>query len=168
MTLGENGAEGQGENKACWSCKPVDSFNSVSDMIWFRPLKDHMHSLQTQSSKSGTVIQSKDGGGLMEMERTAQAEGYLKGLSISSLLLCLPTSPQGWHPIVYLRIQNPNFSHWTLGLFSCHMSVVWMGWIAMTAPHVASSGTFASEPCPRIFPLCPVSSEFSILLLSLQ
>ena len=55
-----------------------------------------------------TVVQARDEGGWMETKRTAWVEGYFKGLSISSF--CLPTSHQGWHPVVYLRIQNPKFS----------------------------------------------------------
>lgn len=55
----------------------------------------------------------------METERIAQVEGYLKGLSISSFRL--PTSPQGWHPVVYLRIQNPKFSTSVTGPWVCFL-----------------------------------------------
>lgn len=100
----------------------------------------------TQSRKSGTVIQARDDGddgGFMKRERTIHVGGYL----FASSFLLLPSHLSPNSPFHLLNFRS----------VSCHTCVLWISW----APHQASSGTSVSVPYPRIpFQAQQLSSSF--------
>lgn len=109
----------------------------------------------TQSSKTGRVMQARDNGVLKERERTVPVDGYLEGfvhLFIStSVFPDLPKSDMRF----YLKIPNPNFFISVTGSWVCFL-VTYLYWTSSNeSPNLPSSGTFASEPYPRMPPSIP-------------
>ena len=107
----------------------------------------------------------------METKRTAQIKGYFKGLSVSSFSF-LPLPKAGIQLFTSgSKILNSRLQSLDPG--SAFLSHIWSVNGMKTDehaphPHMTSSGNFTSDPFSSILPPCPVSSTFSISLLSLQ